>query len=106
MDDGNQAPSWPPICSSEGSWPHVLADPAEPGVCSVPAHADAYLLTLGPDATASAHTYNVALMPHGPHSGREPPGASTQPVSTAYGSILYRLKLPHFIHSVRMCAHL
>ena len=27
MDDGNQAPSWPTICSTEGCWPCTLAGP-------------------------------------------------------------------------------
>lgn len=36
----------------------------------------------------------------------EPPGAGPQPVSLAYGSILYWLKLPHFTRSVRTCTRL
>lgn len=40
--------------------------PRSPGIHSAPAHADGCLLTLGPDAKASACRYNVMLMPCGP----------------------------------------
>ncbi|CAB1427013.1 unnamed protein product [Pleuronectes platessa] len=103
MDDEDPTPSWPPICSSESSWPQALAGPAQRRVRSEPAHTDGYLLTLGPDAMASAHKYNVMLMPCGAWWTGWLPKDWNQSVSQAYGSFLKKLQdLLTFVNDVKI----
>lgn len=78
-------------------------------LCSAPAHADGCLLTLGADAKASAHEYNVILRPWGPGglAGGQQTGPTRGRCPACVPSLrIYELNLLYFINSVGTWAHL